>query len=99
MIARGRGAICKPRRAGPIPTMNRGLCWYCGSGRWAGELITQPDGTLLHEGCQEPAARDYPDRQVCDSEQTDNKVAWLDVRGAEDDAKAYWALNDRHGRH
>ena len=94
MTPRGRGTICKPRRAGPIPTMSRGavqMCWYCGSGQWAGELITQPDGTLLHEGCQEPAARDYPDRQVCDSEQTDAKVAWLDVRGAEDDVKAYWA--------
>ena len=94
MIVRGRGVICKPCWAGPIPRMNRGLvqmCWYCGSGQWAGELIIQPDGTLLHEGCQEPAARDYPDRQVCDSEQTDNKVAWLDVRGAEDDAKAWRA--------
>jgi len=79
MIVRGRGAITTARRGKPIP-----MCWYCGS--YTGHIVTQPDGNLLHEGCQEPSRRDYPNRVPCDGEQTDAKVRWNDQRDWEDDA-------------
>lgn len=61
------------------------MCWYCGG--FAGLIIIQPDGMLLHEFCEGPAARDYPDRVACYAEQVDAKVAWLDVQGQEQDAR------------
>ena len=67
------------------------MCWYCGSGTWAGALVTQPDGNLLHEHCQAKAKRDYPGRPVCEGEQTDAKLAWLDQQDCEKDAGAFWA--------
>ena len=84
MIARGRGPIATARRGKPIP-----MCWYCGS--YTGHIVTQPDGNLLHEGCQEPARRDYPNWVPCDGEQADAKVRWNDQRGMEDDAGGFWA--------
>ena len=87
---RGIVGAVRPRsassRGGVIP-----ICWYCGTGTWNGELITQPDGNLLHEGCQQKAERDYPDRVVCDAELADAKVRWQDQRDWEDDAGAWRA--------
>ena len=85
-MIRGRGIVGKPGRGQLIP-----LCCYCGTGTWNGGLMRQPDGNLLHEHCQEPAARNYPNSLAGDGEQVDAKVRWLDVRGAEDDAGAFWA--------
>ena len=84
-MIRPRGIIGKPRRGRGLVRM----CWYCGS--HTGELNVQPDGTHLHDFCEEPAARDYPNRPACDGEQVDAKVAWRDQRGDEDDVGAFWA--------
>jgi len=98
MIVRGRGAITTARRDTPIPTLGRRqprhggiipMCWYCGG--ITGKLLMQPNGTLLHEACQEPAERDYPCRLACDGEMADAKVRWNDQRDREDDAGGFWA--------
>jgi len=93
MMVESRGTIGKarqgpvmPRFGSPIP-----MCWYCGSGTWNGNLVTQPDGTLLHEGCQRPAERDYPGRVIYDGEQADAKVRWQDQRGWDHDGETFWA--------
>ena len=80
-LTRGRGVIGKPRR--------HPICWYCGS--HTGEVNMQPDGTHLHEHCEEPAARDYLGRILYQGERVDGKVAWQDVRGDENDAGAWRA--------
>lgn len=67
------------------------ICWYCGSGIWVGDLVTQPDGNLLHKRCQAKTERDYPNRLPHDAEQTDAKVSWLDQQDCENDAGAFWA--------
>ena len=86
-MIRTRGIIDKPRRGRGLVRM----CWYCGTGTWNGDLVTQADGSLLHEGCQHQAEGEYPDRAIYDGEQVDAKVAWRDQRGDEDDVGAFWA--------
>ena len=83
-LVRSRGIVGKPRRGRTFP-----MCWYCGSR--TGKVVRQPDGGMLHEHCEGPAAKDYPNRVTCEGEQVDAKVGWLDQRGAEDDAGAWRA--------
>ncbi len=67
------------------------MCWFCGTGVWAGKLTKEPDGSFLHANCRGAAEADYPNRLACDAEQTDPKVRRQDQRDYEDDAGAFWA--------